>query len=573
MRKRNLSILLVLLFSFLSVLPLLQRGFFPVHDDTQVARVFEMTKALRAGEFPVRWVPDLGYGYGYPIFNFYAPLAYYVGAIFALLGVPSLAATKLMIGVGMLLAGVGMYLLAKQFFSQTASYITALLYVYAPYHAVNLYVRGAIAELWAYAFVPFTFYGFYRLYRELVESKELRAKNKEHVWLWIAVAAFSYAGIILSHNLTALMVTPFLFVFLVVLGVQLYRQKKISALTSLLVAFVFGGLLSAFYWLPALLEMKYTNVASVTGGGSQYKDHFVCLMQLWSSQWGFGGSAPGCLDGLSFQLGKVHILLGGLSLVSFLLAKKKQSVIYLFAIFGALISIFMLLPISKPVWDSLFFMKFLQFPWRYLGLALFFLSLLGGYTVWVLQQSLAKKFHGAVTSVVIALVLSVGICLFYGKYFKPQIIIPNYRDETDMMTLRWTISKISDEYLPPNFVKPTSEQKVASKRIRTSSIPVFYRDTVTGIKAFTDSPSATTLQLNLAVFPAWTFQLDGKPIPAGIGKEIYEIAVPAGKHTLDVSWQQTLVEKFGNALSLIGLGGLLLGIILERKQRPDAKTP
>lgn len=289
MRKNSLIILALVLLSFLTLWPLVQKGFFPVHDDTQVARVFEMKKALLAGEFPVRWVPDLGYGYGYPIFNFYAPLAYYVGAFFALLGIPALPATKIMIGIGMMLAVVGMYLFARQFLSKTASFISALLYMYAPYHAVNLYVRGAVAELWAYALVPFTFYGFYQLYVQLTEGKEQRAKNKELVWLWIAVAAVSYAGVILSHNLTALMVTPFLIVYLLVLSYRFMQQRNLSALRSLLFALILGVLLSAFYWLPALTEMKYTNVVSVTGGGSQYKDHFVCLSQLWSSQWGYGG--------------------------------------------------------------------------------------------------------------------------------------------------------------------------------------------------------------------------------------------------------------------------------------------
>src|SRR5687768_13108845 len=66
-----LIILLVLLLSLLSILPLFSQGFFPIHDDTQVARVSEMSNALKDGMLPVRWSENLGYGYGYPIFNFY----------------------------------------------------------------------------------------------------------------------------------------------------------------------------------------------------------------------------------------------------------------------------------------------------------------------------------------------------------------------------------------------------------------------------------------------------------------------------------------------------------------------
>ena len=54
-------------------------------------------------------------------------------------------------------------------------------------------------------------------------------------------------------------------------------------------------------------EMGYTNVSSQVGGGADFKDHFVCLSQFWNSLWGFGGSTKGCIDGLSFRLGKIYV--------------------------------------------------------------------------------------------------------------------------------------------------------------------------------------------------------------------------------------------------------------------------
>ncbi len=92
--KKYIPFVFIILLSFWAIKPLLNNGFFPMHDDTQVARVYEMKKALADGVFPVRWSQDLGYGYGYPIFNFYAPLAYYVGGYINLLGFNSLNATS-----------------------------------------------------------------------------------------------------------------------------------------------------------------------------------------------------------------------------------------------------------------------------------------------------------------------------------------------------------------------------------------------------------------------------------------------------------------------------------------------
>lgn len=86
-----------------------------MHDDTQIARVEVMKRALLQKQFPVRWVGDLGYGYGYPLFNFYGPLPYYVGGGLAVLGISSLVATKIMFALGILALGCSTYLLVSVF--------------------------------------------------------------------------------------------------------------------------------------------------------------------------------------------------------------------------------------------------------------------------------------------------------------------------------------------------------------------------------------------------------------------------------------------------------------------------
>src|SRR4030042_3944603 len=78
-----IGILLILIFP--TILPLTKPGFFTMHDDQQVVRLYELDQALAAGQFPARWVKDLGFGYGYPLFIFYPPLVYYLGEVFHLL--------------------------------------------------------------------------------------------------------------------------------------------------------------------------------------------------------------------------------------------------------------------------------------------------------------------------------------------------------------------------------------------------------------------------------------------------------------------------------------------------------
>ena len=68
--KKILPVVSILTLSLLAIQPFFHKEFFPIHDATQVARVFEMHQSLQGLMFPVRWVQDLGYGYGYPIFLF-----------------------------------------------------------------------------------------------------------------------------------------------------------------------------------------------------------------------------------------------------------------------------------------------------------------------------------------------------------------------------------------------------------------------------------------------------------------------------------------------------------------------
>src|SRR5260221_8138750 len=168
--KKFLPTIVILLLSFWAIRPLFNSGFFPMHDDTQVQRVYEMGKSLSDGMFPVRWVADLGYGYGYPIFNFYAPLAYYFGGAINLIGIDSLISTKIMMVIGILFSGASMYLFAREFWGKKGGLISGLLYLYAPYHAVDIYVRGDVAEFWAYGFIPLAFLGVYKVFISLREN-------------------------------------------------------------------------------------------------------------------------------------------------------------------------------------------------------------------------------------------------------------------------------------------------------------------------------------------------------------------------------------------------------------------
>lgn len=559
--KSILPIAVVLLLSYWVIKPLFITGFFPIHDDTQVARVFEMTKSLKDGIFPVRWVSDLGYGYGYPIFNFYAPLAYYVGALFQLLSFDALSATKLMMGTGIILSGAFMYLLGKEFWGKLAGVVSAAFYLYAPYHAVDIYVRGDVAEFWAYAFIPLAFLAFYKVY-----------KNRGS-FRWVVVGAFSYAGIILSHNLTAMMVTPFLLAVIGILSWNCLRIKKKTIAYALVGTFTLGLCLSAFYFVPALLEQKYTNVLSQIGGGADFKNHFVCPLQLWQSQWGYGGSVPGCNDGLSFMIGKIHLLsvLAALIIEAALLFRKKikrnseQIKIIALSFLGLLTAVLIMLPISEPLWKALPFMAFLQYPWRFLIMASFFTAFIAGSLVFFSKLIFANKhLEYLVFGFLILLVM-----VMYVKFFTPQTIFgKNVSEYVNLDVLRWTTSKISDEYMPRDFPKPTDSKDVVNQVVifnnQDIKINSQYQNTKV-IRLNFVAAKQTKVHFNIAHFPSWKLTVDGSN-KGSIVSRGYDASIAPGSHTIEMKFVQSGVEKISNAVSIAGLLAIIAGIILSKKK-------
>jgi len=313
------------------------------------------------------------------------------------------------------------------------------------------------------------------------------------------------------------------------------------------------------------LEINYTNVGSVLGGGSNPLDHFVCFPQLWQSMWGFGGSVPGCFDGMSFMLGKLHIVVGLLGIISSIYFFKKKDHQHFYIIVAAtavfIVSVFLTLDISQFIWQNISVMKYFQFPWRFLALSSLSLSLLVGGIIFALD-----KINKLVSTIVI--VVLVIICfVYYGKYFKEQYFITDTAQYTNLATIRYDTSKISDEYLPRDFVKPIGQLLIPRSLIQSVSGRITTTQVIekTQEKKISLSSTNATVKLNLAYFPAWKITVDNKSINPSVIHNLYIFPLTNGSHVITVRFVQTPIEKLANILSLVGFCVCVLGIIKARR--------
>lgn len=517
-------------------------GFYPMHDDAQVARVVSMGRALHEGQFPVRIVPGLGYGLGYPIFNFYGPLPYYVGGALYVLGISGLVATKIMIGAGIFIGVLAMYFFGSYLFGLGGGLASSLFFILAPYRALQIYVRGAVGELWATSFIPLVLLGCFML------------GGKKHQSKGFLIATAGLFGVILSHTVFGFIVVGTLAAVTVCFLLAALVKKSPKTFPFILSALLLISLdLTAFFWLPALFELNATNVGSVIGTSADFHNHFVCLVQLWDSPWGYGGSAPGCGDGMSFRLGKPIIITfaAALSVFIFRLFKHAGNGKAAWGMTSGIIIvlssvIFMTSP-SAFLWDIIPFSSFIQYPWRLLAFASIGLSLSAGYLYWAAPK---------IGKLPLLVIFIIGLCIVSIKLFAPQYVYekpPSAFESKEDISFR--ASKVSDEYLPIGIPKPESQKDLAAGRVPWS-------DTITGnvitetttngeYSIYNRNTQPVNMVLHMAYVPGWRFWINGKAVTATLEKGQPSVILSQGENDLVMHFEDTTIRVVGNVLSLV----------------------
>lgn len=564
--KQLFFLVIILILSIGALRPLMNPSFFPMHDDTQPSRVYEMAKSLSFGQFPVRWVDDLGYGYGYPLFNFYAPLPYYTGSIFNLLGVSAISSTKIMFAVGILLSGITMYFLGSFLAGNFAGIAASMLYLYAPYHAVNIFVRGAVGEYYAYAFLPLLILGIALLIRSFGDISQTKKA--------VIIGSLGYAGILLSHNILGLITTYFLLFMLVTYFLILFITGQNKSFIFYFISIILLGFgVSAFFTLPAVIEKNYTKVEELTKGGSEYNKHYLYLDQLWDSPWGFAGSAPGRSDGMSFKIGKIHIIVGVIAtFLLYNLWKKRKShnyllFIYLLTYVVFLLSVILMTEQSHIIWQLLPGFTFIQYPWRLINFSLLSLSLMSS----LVFINIKKSSYQAVLAVIL-IVLTIGFNL---KYFIPQLYTnPKEEDYIGNDSLKFKISRISDEYLPSEFIIPQQSINIPNEAIEETDflkIRKIIKETPTEKVYDIQVLQSQDFLTNVSFFPGWKVYGNDRQLPFSSKEGRINLQLTSGSLILSLKFENTPIRTAANTISLLSIFLLVYVSLFWKKNLPWKK--
>lgn len=532
-------------------------------------RAVEIGELLRGGVLYSRWAPHMAYGYGYPLFLFQSPLSAYIAALFNLAGLPWSLALNATYGLSLLFSGWTMWLLGRELWGQKGGLISAVAYLYAPYHAYVLFNRGSLSESVAWIFPPLILWGLRRW--QLGQER------------WGLVAAvFGLIAMMLSHDPTTYAFLPLFVAWIVIqtphpplLSLRpspLTLRHLLPGLTAL--ALGLGG--SAFFWLPAWLERPHIQFDRVaTTWPFRYFDNFLPLPQLLA--W------PRHADPLLLndwpERGLGILLLAAASL-GFLLALRlpRHRLLAPLLILALAAYTFLTLPQAQFIWEAIPPLAAFT-PWRFLAPASLIAAVLCGAMA---ANGLARPLILTGLTAAAIVLLAVG---HWGWFYPDHCSLPDNP----------TAAGITQYELDTDTVGTTAKQELlpttVQRLVKPDPVPLAWYErldpaaaagTVQLIQGHTsllqdevivevDTP--TTLQYRFLHFPGWQVLINGTavPITPSDPEGWIQFDVPNGRHTLTIRFAETPTWLLIDWLSLLALLATITLAVRPQPEEPPAR--
>ncbi len=572
--RRALPQLTVVLFGVVSASPLM-KAYMTCSDDG----VFHIHKALgletliKLGHWFPRWTPHMAHGFGYPLYNFYAPLSSYVLAGIHNLGPIYPLALHIALGMCIALSGLAVFYLVRDYWGPWSGLVAAVVYQTSPYVAFNVLFRGALAETMAISLMPICLWAMDRTLR--------RTSTK-----WAAITSFCFGALIYTHSATALLVAPLL---LIQVSFFSYRKRNGKAFALGATTLLFAVSLSANFWLPALAERNLVKMEQLlVPPVFSYHTNFLSLRELLAFpsatiQTFVNPSPPKALGLFAASiavLGAAIILIKRLSSVPVENYYKPGATIMFVA--GMILYGSLTLSISRPVWDFLPLLKFVQFPWRALGVTTLCASVLAGGTIVFFRKTSAAVF-GSVAIASLSLFAHLSwwyprYCMQFTETTLGSVIDYEYDTATIGTSAKGEFTPTTTHYFPvdDSLAKAIKNDQLPVRLIGTPDnaiVEILQSDPLDYITKVSSSQSFTATY-QMIYYLGWKVSIDGVSTKLSIadGTGLMQFVVPSGQHEIRVYFGSTPVRDLGAALSVVTLCVLAAVYLLASTKQSVHKT-
>lgn len=409
-RRRRYAVPLVLAgITLLASLPLFSNYLYFGHDlDYHLQRITAMAAELSYGQFPVRLTTDSLNGYGYANPLCYCELFLTLPALLYNAWLPLRTCYQVYIfAVTLATAAIAYYSFGTITASRKLGLLGAGLYTLSCYRMVCIYVRAAVGEYTAIAFLPLILAGLYNIY----------TTEKPRFAQW-APMAFGMAALVQCHLLSCELIALLLVVFCLLRLRETLRPARLLAWPK---AALLALALSAWYFFPFLILTREINlmvngplIGKIQGQGTY-------LVQLFSPFGrGYGGTADGTSNDMTLTLGLP--LATGFMLVIYCLLRRErwqqqETLRRMQTAFGfAMLTLVLSLRVFP--WDGVQnwlgraagkMAGMFQYPWRFFSLGTVLLCLAALLAVQLLQEKNVRLAKGAAATLAACALLTVGV--------------------------------------------------------------------------------------------------------------------------------------------------------------------
>lgn len=535
---------------------------FPFYGDDSTSHAISYShfaSHLWQGDLYPRWIPTMNGGLGSAFFFYYPPVPYYLTSVLHP-AFPSDSFGWHQLGIGataaLIASGLILYIWLNPLVGRTASLISALVYMLLPYHLnIDLYTRGAYAELWAFVWMPL-----------VLLSIDWVSKRRK---FGVVGLSLSYALLVMTHLPSAVI---FSLVPVAYSLVQAEKNRRIRVFSLTVAGMGIGIGLSSIYLVPALALQRFSFQFNANTGHYFYGNWFLFT--------GLNRSTNSTLFWFTLEV-------AALALLAFVVVRAGAVVMNKVATFWfviVIVTIVMMSPISGVVWRAVPTLQQVQFPWRFNVV----LSLASAVLLAIAFTSRPRRAPRLVLQ--LALVLLMGIWSYdafhrgwnaYPVHYIDQAVVnernvwlDQSRDQNEYRP-RWVVSiRETDlnELLQRLGKTPEMAGTAALNGPGTVRITNWQRK---GISLEVNATEPAVVEVSQFYFPGWEARLDNAgnldvnpSIPGGL----VAVSVPAGSHQVLLRRVSTRPERLGQLISAASLM-LLLSLygraLLRRSENND----
>ena len=563
--KRWIHYLLIIIVGILVCIPFLWVQI-KMSDDGKfhLLRLIGLDNAFKYGSFPFLVFPFFCKDWGYSMMTFYPPLVTYIPYILSFITGMFSDGLKFFAVLTTSLSGIFMYNFVNEVTKKKGiALISAILYVIMPYRFENLFNRYAIGEFTAFVFIPLVFQGLYNL---------LHGDKKRHYY--IAIGA---TGLLLTHTISTLYTALFCLIY-VIFNYKLFFDKDVIKKCVINVIFIL--LMSAMFLIP-MLEFSSQAEYGILDS-SIMKTDSASVAKKTIEPWQFLKDKIE-ENAVSFVVGIHFIIMALLGILAYRNIDKKYRDFYITFTLLGVISLIMCTNLFP--WQIMpNFLATLQYPWRLLGFAYFFLIPVCAMNVYYLINPIKKEWIRNIIYIIVVILLAICTTLELNKY-KETDTSQDYEYETqNRENPQIHYFSINRDNMP---TKSLLNQRGYLMDRNDDAVVISGNAEISNKEKFalhmefdiTNVEVGTEIELPYLFYPGYSVKLiyNRQEIELDTAESDYgfiKITIPEDieEGQIIIDYTATILEKTAYAISLVAIIGFVVYIIYYRRKLKEREN-